>query len=201
MSEEHYIHHSRSENIMYTTPGNGRNKPHQAKQDVRHTRKYQYIRHIRRPNVLYATSGNTKSMPPQDRQYLSFIRKRCVWRKIYKYTPQQTIQYIVRHIRKYKTYATSGNTGCTPYQEKLCITAEQYTHHIRSDNVLNTTSGNTRNKLHQAKQALQHNSNYHWCLKNNIHSISGDTMQCVPHQEIHEIGHIRKNGCTPYQDI
>ena len=141
MSEEQYIHHFRSENIMYTTPRNGRNKPHQAKQDVRHTRKYQYIRHIRRPNVLYATSGNTKSTPHQDIQYLSFIRKRylCLTKNINATadddtiycTPHQEIEK-VRHIRKYRMYAISGNvmyncrTIYTPLQERQCNE-----HHIR----------------------------------------------------------------------
>ena len=64
--------------------------PHQEIQEVRHFRKY----------GIYTISLNVT----------------YVWRTIY--TPHQSIQYIVRHTKKDKKHATSGNTVCcTPFQE------------------------------------------------------------------------------------
>ena len=80
---------------------------HQAIQEVRHTKKYR----------IHTISGNVT----------------YVWITIY--TPHLAIQYIVRHIKKYKKYATPGDTVCcAPHQEiqevcnkrkyRMCVKAE-----------------------------------------------------------------------------
>ena len=126
------------------------------------------------------------------------------------YTPHQEIQYIVRHIRKYKKYVTSGNTGCTPYQERLTTL---YTPHQEIQYILRhikkyikyATSGNagctpyqemlkTIYTPHQEIQKVRHIRKYRMyvCLKNNIYATSGETMYCTPHQDIQKVRHIRK---------
>ena len=83
-SEEQYMRHIRRYNILYATSGNTKSTPHQVIQDARHIGKfYVYLR-----NYIYAISRNAM----------------YVWRTIY--TPHRKIQYIVRHIRKYKMYVT-----------------------------------------------------------------------------------------------
>ena len=132
--------------------------PHQEIQKVRHIRIYR----------INALSGNAI----------------YVWRIIY--TPHQKIQYIVRHIRKYKKYVTSGNTGCAPYQEILCISAEQYIHHFRNEIYCIP---------HQEMEEISHIRQNRMCTKpGNINTsvISGDPMYCTPHQEIQKVRHIRK---------
>ena len=94
---------------------------HQEIQGVRNTRNC----YVALTNSIYATSGETIYWTPhQEINSLRHIKiysiyaitgiAMHVWRTIY--TPHREIQYIVSHIRKYKEYVTSGNTGCTPYQ-------------------------------------------------------------------------------------
>ena len=125
---------------------------------------------------MYAISGNVMH----------------VWRTIY--TPHQEIQYIVRHIKKYKKCATLGNTGCTQYHEmpKTIYTPHQeiryIVRHIRKYKKY-ATSVNTGCTPYQE-------------MLRTIYT---------PHQEIHYIVHHSRKykkdatsgntGCEPYHEM
>ena len=113
---------------------------------LKNNQEIQKVSHIR-INRMYALSGN------------------AIYVCRTNYTPQQKIKYIVRHIRKYKECATSGNTGCTRYREILYISEELYIRHITKCYV---------------------------CLKNNMFATPGNKVCCTAQQEIQEVCHIRK---------
>ena len=160
-------------------------------------------------NSIYPTSGDTVYCTPhKEIQEIRHSRNTGC-------TPYQEMLFIVRHIRKYKKYATSGNTGCTPYQEMLRTI---YTRHQEIQKIVRhirkykkyVTSGNTRCIPYQEMLFIvRHIRKYHKyvtsgntvctpyqdryvCLKNNICATSGDAIYSTPHQEIQKVRHIRK---------
>ena len=153
-------------------------------------------------NNIYATSGDTiYCAPHQDIPKVRHIRKyRCTpYQEMLRtiYTPHQEIQYIVRHIMKYKKCATSGITGYTPYQEMLrtIYTPHQeiqyIVRHIKKYKKYATSRNTVCASYHEMlcmckKQYIRHIRRY-----NILYATLGNTRN-TSCQEIQNVHHIRK---------
>ena len=194
MCEEQYIRHIRRYK-KYVTSGNTGCEPYQ---DISFMSEEQYILHMERHNAMYATSRNTKNRPHKKKRMFAIPGNiMYVWKTI---NPSyQETQCIVRHIRKYKKYAISGNKGLR-HIRKCYVSLKKSIH---------ATPGDTIYWMpHQEMQKVRHIQIY------SIYAISGNAMHLwraiyTLHQEIQEICHIRKyrvytiSGnaiyCTPHQ--
>ena len=158
------------------------------------------MRQIRRYNTLHATSGNTRSMSHQEIQNVRHIRQCyiCLKNRVYAASdetiyriPHREIQEVC-HFRKYRMYAIWGNAIYV--SEEWCI------RRIRRDDILYTTSGNTRSMQQQVIQDVRHIRKYHKCVMNNICATPGETTLSMAYQYRNN----PKSGygeCTPYQVI
>ena len=204
MCEEQYIRHIRRYK-KYVTSGNTGCEPYQ---DISFMSEEQYILHMERHNAMYATSRNTKNRPHKKKRMFAIPGNiMYVWKTI---NPSyQETQCIVRHIRKYKKYAISGNKGLR-HIRKCYVSLKKSIHATPGDTIywmphqemqkvrhiriysIYAISGNAMHlwraiyTLHQEIQEICHIRRYR------VFTISGNAIYCTAHQEIQEVRHIRK---------
>ena len=178
ISEEHNLSHTRIYSVLYSTARNTGSMSHKEIQDAPRSRKCTVCL---KNNICVTSEDAIYCTPYQEIQEALHIRIYVinalsgnaiyVWRIIY--TPHQKIQYIVRHIMKYKMYVTSGNTGNAVHMLRTIYTPHQeiqdIIRHIRK------------------KQEIRHIRKYR------MYTISGNAIYYyAPHQEMQEVRHIRK---------
>ena len=151
---------------------------------------------MKRYNILYATSGIQEI---QDVCHIKRYKMHAmpgniirIWRAIY--MPHQYRRYIACHIRKYRNYATSRNTGCAPYQKILYMCDEQYIRNTGRDNTLCAISGSTGRMPNQKTENVRYNRKYYICMENNMCATSIYPICCMPRQEIQKVCPNRRQG-------
>ena len=173
---------------------------HQEIHDVRRSSKCS----VCLENNIYVTSEDTiYCTPHQEMQKVCHIRiyrinalsvnAIYVWRTIY--TLLQERKYNVHHTTKWKKQATSGKTGCAPYQEISIHPSYQETQcivrYIRKYKKY-ATSGYTVSKLYQKTLSVSDEKYKRHSRRYNILYATSGNRKSTPHQEIQDVRHIRK---------